>query len=69
MESPRYTVSLLSGDLLGSLYPAAAKPLVHDGHKDGWGQESDVPLSPASDYQGTVMLITVNVVMNLLCTM
>jgi len=52
MESPRYTVSLLSGDLLGSLYPAAAKPLVHDGHKDGWGQESDVPLSPASDYQG-----------------
>jgi len=52
MESPRYTVSLLSGDLLGSLYPAAAKPLVLDGHKDGWGHESDVPLSPASDYQG-----------------
>merc|ERR1711912_119054 len=22
------------------------------GHKDGWGNESDVPLSPASDYQG-----------------
>lgn len=52
MESPLYTVSLLSGELMGSFYPSAhAKTFVQDGPKNGWGESE--PLSPTSDYQGS----------------
>lgn len=52
MESPLYTVSLLSGELVGSFYPSAhAKTFVQDGPKNGWGESE--PLSPTSDYQGS----------------